>query len=214
VESATELFSKAFESDPTIAYCLANLTQKQRDDCRPRVIRAIITAATLNAGTIDEVNDWKCCGAVLTPGHMMDDFMSLIRSGMPFAMWSMGFWGCYRAITEMGPMSMACKEKVLPGQGKCYYILYVATAPSGRRQGLCSALVKHYQQLAVRDEVPIYLEATSRYSCSLYQKLGFSVVDEFTVGRGKHATDGRLEDGGPGVKIWGMIWRPEVCTKT
>ncbi|KAF2500863.1 hypothetical protein BU16DRAFT_614560 [Lophium mytilinum] len=213
IEAATEQFSKAFESDPTIAYCLANLTREQRDNCRPRVISAIITAAILNAGTIDEVNGWKCCGAVLTPGHMMDDIMSLIRAGMPAAMWSMGFKGCYRAIMEMGPLSMACKEKVLPGKGKCYYILYVATAPSGRRQGLCSALVKNYQQLAERDKVPIYLEATSKYSCCLYQKLGFSVVDEMIVGKGKHAADGRLEGGGPGVKIWGMIWRPEIRAK-
>ena len=75
--------------------------------------------------------------------------------------------------------------------------------------GLCSALIKRYQEISIRDQVPIWLEATTEYSRNLYTTLGFETVEEITLGKGKVGTDGTNLKGGAGVKIWAMIWRPK-----
>lgn len=43
----------------------------------------------------------------------------------------------------------------------------------------------------------------------LYLKLGFEIVEKIVVGKGKAGADGLKEDGGEGVPIWAMIWRPK-----
>jgi hypothetical protein len=74
---------------------------------------------------------------------------------------------------------------------------------------LSSALIRNIQAQAARDQLPVWLEATTAYSHLLYQKLGFDTVDEIILGKGKAAPDGTEAKGGGGVKIWGMIWWPQ-----
>jgi hypothetical protein len=59
---------------------------------------------------------------------------------------------------------------------------------------------------------PIWLEATTEYSMKLYVRAGFEVVDEIILGRGQVGADGLLKKDGEGVKIWGMVWWPQVST--
>ena len=56
--------------------------------------------------------------------------------------------------------------------------------------------------------MPIWLEATTPRSRDVYLKLGFEVVEEIVLGKGKAGEDGRAKKGGEGVKVWAMIWRP------
>ncbi len=74
--------------------------------------------------------------------------------------------------------------------------------------GLSQALIKRYQDIAQQERLPIWLEATTRYSSQVYAKLGFETVEEIVLGKGVAAGDGTKKKGGEGVKIWGMIWRP------
>ena len=103
--------------------------------------------------------------------------------------------------------STVCREKALQGEKNYYYVFFLGTSKDGRGQGLCSAILKNYQEIATKDQLPIYMEAATEYACKLYEGLGFSVVDEIIIGKGKAAPDGTLSEGGPGVKTWGMIWR-------
>jgi ribosomal protein S18 acetylase RimI-like enzyme len=111
-------------------------------------------------------------------------------------------------MAEYQPLADACKAKALAGQKKYYYVFFTGTRPDCRGQGLCSAVMKKYQERASRDQTPILLEATTAKSMRLYSRLGWEVVDEIVLGKGKVSADGLLCKGGEGVKIWGMIWRP------
>jgi hypothetical protein len=60
--------------------------------------------------------------------------------------------------------------------------------------------------------MPIWIEAATEYVRDWYAKLGFVVVGEWRLGKGK------VDEGGAdvakgetreGVKIWGMVWWPE-----
>ena len=112
-------------------------------------------------------------------------------------------------LWETAPISKACKAKALRGEEPYYYVMFLGTREEGRGRGLCSAMVRHYQALAAREQVPVYMEAATAYSRRLYERLGFATVDEIVVGEGKAAADGTACVGGPGVRTWGMIWRPE-----
>lgn len=87
-------------------------------------------------------------------------------------------------------------------------MFFLGTREDGRGRGLCSALVRRYQAMAAREQVPVYMEAATEYSWRLYERLGFVTVDEIVLGEGKAAADGTACLGGPGVRLWGMIWRP------
>lgn len=102
-----------------------------------------------------------------------------------------------------------CKEMALKGQKDYYYIFELGTRKDGRGQGLCSAIVKHYQAIAAKAHLPIYMEAGTEYAWGLYKSLGFVTVDEMRVGKGTAAADGTMCEGGAGVKTWSLIWRPE-----
>lgn len=118
-----------------------------------------------------------------------------------------------RMISELTVTEASVKAKVFPNNEPYYYILFLGTSQAGRRKGLCSSLVKEYQQIAREDNnTPIYLEAATEYCWKLYERLGFVTVQEMWLGVGKAGSDGTLVDGGKGegYKIWGMVWRPEM----
>jgi ribosomal protein S18 acetylase RimI-like enzyme len=104
--------------------------------------------------------------------------------------------------------SRECKIKCLGEDEDYYYVYFFGTAETARGQGLCSAIARRYQELAAKKNRPIYLEAGTEYAWKLYQKLGFDTVGEIWFGKGEVGSDGNFEDGGLGVRTWGMIWRP------
>jgi len=111
-------------------------------------------------------------------------------------------------LGEFEPLTGKCKAKGLKGRKDYYYVFFLGTATSCRGQGLCSTIVKQYQQKAEKENKPLWLEATTEYSMKLYAKLGFEMVDEILLGKGKVGADGLQMKGGEGVKIWGMVWWP------
>jgi len=113
-------------------------------------------------------------------------------------------------LGEFGPASDACKAKGLKGRKDYYYVFFLGTASSARGQGLCSKVVRSYQELAGKDDKPLWLEGTTEYSMKLYAKLGFELVDEIVLGKGKVGADGLPKKDGEGVKIWGMVWWPKT----
>ena len=112
-------------------------------------------------------------------------------------------------LSEYTPLSDACKAKGLKGQKNYYYVFFIATREDCRRKGLCSKIVRYWQEKTKEDGVPIWLEATTENSMKLYERLGFEVVGDFLLGKGMVKKDAVECKGGEGVKAWGMLWWPE-----
>lgn len=117
-----------------------------------------------------------------------------------------------RMLSELTPATNACKAKALKSHEKYYYVFFLGTLGEARGKGMCSVLVKHYQSIAEREGIPIWMEAATEYCWRLYERLGFVTVKELLIGKGRAAADGTQCEGGPGVRIWGMIWRPTSST--
>ncbi|KAF8852779.1 hypothetical protein BDZ45DRAFT_97582 [Acephala macrosclerotiorum] len=121
-------------------------------------------------------------------------------------------------IFEFPPMTDRCKRKGMPGIENYYYVFLTATHTSARGRGLCPKLLKYWQEIATRDKVPLWLEATTEKSMRVYSRCGFEIVEEMRCGKGKVGTDGlpfnaagnaRPKEELVGVPIWGMVWWPE-----
>jgi len=112
-------------------------------------------------------------------------------------------------LSEFTPQTAAAKRKAFPlPDQRYYYVFFLGTHEDGRGKGFCSAIVKHFQEMAAKDQLPIWMEATTEYSMKLYLKLGFHVVQEIIIGKGKAAADGTKLVDGAGIPFWGMVWRP------
>ena len=116
-------------------------------------------------------------------------------------------------LAEFQPFADAAKAKGLAGHKKYYYVFFVGTDEACRGRGLCSAIMRKYQERASRDQLPIWLEATTAKSMKIYANLGWEVVDEITLGKGKASADGLQCKGGEGVKVWAMVWKPKAAGK-
>jgi len=208
VQAAAVLLSEAFEDDPTVTYTVPSMNREQRLEFLPRYMTALLSSAAMNNAIFDQVDDWKSCGVLMPPGCKYDNTWTMCQAGFLPILWATGLEGCRRMISELSPLTKACKAKALREDERYYYVFFLGTRKDGRGRGLCSALVRHYQSIAARDRLPIYLEAATQYCLGLYLKLGFVVVDELRLGKGKVDIDGEPCRDGPGFCIWGMIWRP------
>lgn len=74
--------------------------------------------------------------------------------------------------------------------------------------GLAKAIMLDHQKAAQAANLPIWLEATTPGSRSLYLSMGFEEVEKIMLGKGKVAADASLQPGGPGVPLWAMLWWP------
>jgi len=116
-------------------------------------------------------------------------------------------------LAEFEPLADKAKTKGLDGQKRFYYVFFVGTRVDARGQGLCSAMMRRYQEIASHDQLPIWLEATTAKSMKIYEKLGWEVVEEMVLGKGAANADGNRCKGGEGVKIWGMVWWPKPAAE-
>ncbi|MCJ1434316.1 hypothetical protein MMC27_003683 [Xylographa pallens] len=111
-------------------------------------------------------------------------------------------------LSEIVPKSDAAKKKGLGKGEKYYYLFFIGTQKERNGQGLATALIRRYQAIAAREGYAIWLESTTSHSVGIYAHLGFEIVEEMILGKGKAAADGTAKKNGEGLKFWAMVWRP------
>lgn len=114
-----------------------------------------------------------------------------------------------RMLVDYQSQSDACKKKGLPKDVERYwYLFFIGTDVGARGRGLASNVIRRKQAEAEKEDLPIWLEATTATSRDIYRKCGFEVVGEFVLGKGSHARNGAVEKGVDGVVVWAMLWKP------
>lgn len=66
-------------------------------------------------------------------------------------------------LMEYEPKSLKFQKLALKGQKKYYYIFFVGTRDDRKKEGLCSAMMKQWQDVATKEQVPI-VSQTCLYS--------------------------------------------------
>jgi ribosomal protein S18 acetylase RimI-like enzyme len=114
-------------------------------------------------------------------------------------------------LVEFEPLTASARSLALTKHEKCFYVFFIGTREDCRGRGHASTLIRHHQALATDANLPIWLEATTAKSRNIYLKLGFEVVQEIVLGKGRVGSDGLVTEGekAVGVPVWGMVWRPK-----
>lgn len=106
-----------------------------------------------------------------------------------------------------------CKRRHLKNIKRYYYLFGLGTQARARGQGLASKVLRQWQDKAGAENLPIWLEATTAHSREIYARCGFQMVEEIVLGKRTHAASGVKEKGGPGVKLYAMLWEPKAAEK-
>jgi len=211
VAPAASVLAPVFEDDPAITYVLNALPRQDRLAYLPAYFTALLNAAALNRAVFYEAASWQCTSVVMPPGEDVGNPWTLIPAGLLPMLGKIGFGGCKKMIWEFTNLTGNAKKREM-GKGKYYYIFFIGTAVEGRGQGLASKLIGEAKELAAKEELPVWLEATTERSRRLYSKLGFKDLGGIVLGKGNVGADGERKKGGEGVTIWPMIWRPSIKT--
>lgn len=134
-------------------------------------------------------------------------------SGLLGLMWDLGLGGVKRIPLGYGLAADAAKAKYLdlsgPKKEPYYYVFIIGAGNEARGKGLGSKLMTEVREKCKAEGVACWLESTTEGSKRLYERLGWEVKEEIVLGKGEVGADGLVKEGGKGVKIWGMLYRPE-----
>lgn len=93
---------------------------------------------------------------------------------------------------------------------RTFYHLALLVRDTGADKAETAQAVKEamalYLDRAKKEEVPIFLEASSQESKAEFETWGFKAVEEISVGQGKVDERGWPTSGGAGLKVWGMVF--------
>lgn len=110
----------------------------------------------------------------LPPGQNMDDFWTMLRSGMWRLNYRLSPEGKRRFFTEFLPLLHDTMHGTLGDRdAESWYLVYLGTKPSGRGKGYARKLITHVTQQADREGRPVYLESSNEVNPPIYRKFGF-----------------------------------------
>ncbi|KAM5352084.1 hypothetical protein ACJ41O_004807 [Fusarium nematophilum] len=201
-QHAHDIAVPAFRTDPLYAWIFMEDGDDEKREDRLRIFfKPVLKSGPICGGYILDARDWGSMMVVTEPGQNYDGLGVILKSGGIPATLSGG-----RLLFQYLNYLDKVKLKVLPKSRirDCFFILLAATA----------ALTEYVQDEARKAAKPIWLEATSRYSTNQFQRLGFELVEDIRMGRGKVNAKGKKEAGGEGILITTMIWWPEGVRET
>lgn len=114
-------------------------------------------------------------------------------------------------MTELNYLAHEARKPRIPPH--CKGVLHLVLLANDRshpsnnpsRNAKVSDVLRPVIQMAQENAWTVVLEATSEKSRDIYQHLGFDLVDELTVGKGKADSEGRAKEGGEGCRVWAMM---------
>jgi GNAT superfamily N-acetyltransferase len=164
----------------------------------------------------------------MPPGRAVDSpgffgWLQIARTGLISLVWDIGLSRFYRILVAFPSIPEGAKHATFAPGELYYYVVMIATDEKFRGKGLCAKVLERVKDQAQRDGKPVWLEATTRGSRKVYQKVGFEDVftDETEEGGGLLIGKGVCDEEGDersgkekvGFVIWPMVWWPQGYVK-
>jgi ribosomal protein S18 acetylase RimI-like enzyme len=176
----------AFIRDPALCWIIADPGSMERrltHFFNTSVRASLAHGYALRSASDEVVTLWRVPGAI----HA-GFFESLIS--LPNMVRSLGF-GLGR-----GQSIAKSLHHHAPKHGHYHYLQFAGVSPAHQGKGWGGAAIRAGLQRARESGLPAYLETATESNVSLYQRLGFVIVDEWNI-----------PGGGP--HFWGMLWEPD-----
>jgi ribosomal protein S18 acetylase RimI-like enzyme len=177
LERATITLERAFASDPLVTWIFPDSPRRLQ---ALRSLYRVQLRYGLRYGRVTQANDAKAVAIWLPPGREISHW-GMIRCGILDLLFRTGLGPLARLGAAQAVLARL-HQKHMPEPH--WYLLVVGVDPELAGRGLGSALVKEGLVLADQDSRPCYLETSLERNLSLYQRLGFTVLDIASLGKG------------------------------
>lgn len=179
-EAAASL-SEAFAEDHTSLYFIdtpdrVHWTAQQKWDLHVQIMEYITYAHLLKGLVVGAGPNYDCVALWMPPGENMDDYLTILRSGMWRLNYQLSREGKKRFFDEFLPLLGDTKTRVMGARDQdSWYLVYIGTRPSGRGRGYARRVIEHVTTVADREGKACYLESSSEMTARIYEKLGFQL---------------------------------------
>ncbi|KAF5027792.1 hypothetical protein F66182_91 [Fusarium sp. NRRL 66182] len=160
-----------------------------------------MVAAHCYKGVVTAIgSDYDAVALWLAPGQQMDDWWTVLRSGMWRLYYQLSAEGRRRYYDEMLPVLNQTKEEVMGERDRdCYYLVYIGTKPNAQGKGYAGKLIRNMVAKADAEQRPMYLESSTERNNGYYAKFGFEVKHEVVF------------EGSPGpITMYIMVREPQM----
>ncbi|KAI1377736.1 hypothetical protein F4677DRAFT_444322 [Hypoxylon crocopeplum] len=186
-EAALSL-AQAFATDELAQYLLdADDMVSYDDETKWRLhvdIFNYIVAAHCYRGIVTTIGpDYEGVALWMPPGKEMDDWLTIIRSGMWRLYYQLSAEGRRRYYRELLPvLHNTMVETMGDRSDDCYYLVYLGTKPSGQRRGYGRKLIEQMAAKADAEGRAMYLESSSEKNNAYYKRFGFEAKRDVYLG--------------------------------
>jgi len=164
------VMARAFHDDPVLGWLLPDPGK------RPARLRRFfgieLRHVALPRGCVWTTSDLSAAALVLPPGRWRVPLQATLREGSAFGA------GLGRAARLGATMEWRHAREA---RGPHYYVRDVGVLPEMQGRGLGSALLGPTLERCDREGLPAYLEASSKRSVALYERLGFEHLSELSI---------------------------------
>ncbi|KAI6995916.1 hypothetical protein KC359_g3760 [Hortaea werneckii] len=181
-KAASLSLAEAFADDDSCLYFLntpdtVHWSAERKWRLHLRMMESIVYAHLLNGLVLTSGPNYASVALWMPPGKNMDDWRTILRSGL----WRLKFLlspeGQTRFFAEFLPLLHTTKNQILgpEADGASYYLVYLGTRPDGRGKGYARRVVEYVTSRADREGRPCYLESSQGVNRAMYRKWGFEV---------------------------------------
>lgn len=162
----------AFEDDPVFSWLLPNRQRRLRR--LEQFFQLELRHVVFPAGRVWAAEGSAGASLELPPGGWKMPLREQLAHGPAFT----------RVFGARLPHALALitKMEYRHLRGPHFYIPYVGVAPHAQGHGLGTTLMKATLDRCDHERLPAYLEATSERNATLYARLGFEHLGQFTLG--------------------------------
>ncbi|KAF1966029.1 hypothetical protein BU23DRAFT_487713 [Bimuria novae-zelandiae CBS 107.79] len=180
-KQAAACLADAFAEDDVVFYPIdtpdrAHWTKQEKWALHVEILE-YVTYAHILKGLVTIVGDFEAVALWMPPASDMDDYLTILRSGMWRLNYRLSSEGRRRFFTEFLPLLHDTKHSTLgPRDDASWYLVYIGTSTRGRGKGHASKLIRHVTNQADKDGLPVYLESSNKKNPPIYRHFGFETV--------------------------------------
>jgi len=177
LDAANETLVSAFMDDSLIGWVFPDPATRER---RLRRLNRVPLEFGLRYGYVRQSHEGRCVAVWVPPGEPMSPWR-MLRSGMLAVPLQTGLGPLARFGGAGGVMDKIHKRHM---DGPHWELLISGVDPALQGQGRGSALVRDGLSRADAEGLPCYLHTNTAANLPFYERLGFAVLEEATLGKG------------------------------
>ncbi|KIW21030.1 hypothetical protein PV08_01609 [Exophiala spinifera] len=188
-KEAAACLAEAFRFDNIVRYAVdtpdrEHMSDEERFELHRTTMEYVTYAHCLNGLVLTAGEHYDCVALWLPPGKNIDDWLTIVRSGMWRLRYKLSKEGKIRFFDEFLPLLHDTKQEVLGERDdQSWYLNYVGTKPEARGKGYARKVIEYVSKLADDRGLPCYLESSHDINIIIYGKLGFELRKQIYLTR-------------------------------